>query len=93
MGKGCCQKSKTMVFEIRLASSPLKIFESLCFFNVYQLQGFFYKYFVVKSHKRVPKLIVEFNDASKTALGSKIRTPYSELCAFISGKVRRVINF
>jgi hypothetical protein len=73
MDEGWSQDSQTMVFEIRLDSSPHKIFESLLFTTSAIFKAFFDEYFVVKSHSRVLKLIVEFNDASKTGLGSKIR--------------------
>jgi hypothetical protein len=66
MDERCCQVSQTIVFEIRLASSPLKIFES--FFQRLSTSRLFYEYFVVKSHSRVLKLIVEFKDASKLVL-------------------------
>jgi hypothetical protein len=75
MGEGCCQMSQTMVFEIRPASSTLKIFESLFFSTSVNFKAFSDKYFVVKFHSLVMKLIVEFNSDSKTGLGSKIRTP------------------
>jgi hypothetical protein len=72
MDEGWSQDSQTMVFEIRLDSSPHKIFESLLFQRLLSSRHFFDEYFVVKSHSRVLKLLVEFNDASKTGLGSKI---------------------
>jgi hypothetical protein len=73
MGEGCCQESQTMVFEIRLASSPLKIFESLFFSTSVIFKAFFDEYFVVKSHSQFLRLIEEFNDASKT--GPTIQNP------------------
>jgi hypothetical protein len=36
-------------------------------------KAFFHTYFVIKSHLRVPKLLVELNDVFKTGLRSKIR--------------------
>ncbi len=58
-----------------VCSYPSQNFRKFVFSNVCQLQGFFDKYFVVRSHLRVLKLLVEFNDVFKTGLGSKIRTP------------------
>jgi hypothetical protein len=71
-----------MIFEIRIASSPLKIFESLFFSASVNFKAFFDKYFVVKSHACLFKLPMEFNEVSKIGLGSKIRTPYAEILAF-----------
>ncbi len=89
MIQGWSQVSQTSSSQIPSAPTPHKIFESLCFFSVCQLQGFFDEYFVVKSQFRDQKHLVEFNDVSKTALKSKIRTPWAEILAFFWDKVRR----
>jgi hypothetical protein len=51
--------SQTSFSEILSAPTPHKILESLCFFSVRQLQGFFDEYFLVKSHLReVPSYLL-----------------------------------
>ncbi len=66
-------------------------FQLFVFLSVSHLQGFvcFDKYFVVKSHSRVLKFLVEFNEVCKTGFESKIRTPWAEILAFFWDKVHR----
>jgi hypothetical protein len=82
MDEGWSQVSQTSFIEIRSDFSPHKVFESLFFSASVNFKDFFDDYFVVKSHSRVSKLLIEFNDVSKTGLGFKIRTPYAEILAF-----------
>jgi hypothetical protein len=57
------------------SSSPHKVVKSLCFGTSINFKAFFDKYFVVKSCSRFSKLLVEFNEDSKTGRGFKIRIP------------------
>jgi hypothetical protein len=89
MDEGWSQVSQTTFIEIRSDASLNKVVKSLCFGTLANFKACFDEYFVVKCHLRVWKLLVEFNDVSKTGLGSKIRTPYAEILAFFGDKVRR----
>ncbi len=89
MVQGWSQVSQTSFSQILSAPSLNKIFKSLCFFSVCQLQRFFYRYFAVKSYLRVLKFFVEFINVSQTGFKSKICTPWAEILAFFRGKVRR----
>jgi hypothetical protein len=82
MDEGWSLVSQTSFIEIRSASSPHKVFESLCFSASVNFKNFFDEYFVVKSLPRLSKLLVESTEVSKSVLGSKIRTPYVEILAF-----------
>jgi hypothetical protein len=67
MVQGWSQVSQTSFNQILSDPNLYKFFRKFVFFSVYQLQGFFDTYFVVKSHLRVQKFFVEFIDVSKTA--------------------------
>jgi hypothetical protein len=68
---------------------PEQSCQKFCFGTLANFKACFDEYFVVKCRLRVWKLLVAFNDVSKTGLGSKIRTPYAEILAFFGDKVRR----
>jgi hypothetical protein len=89
MVQGWFQVSQTSFSQILSASSPHKVFESLCFSASVNFKAFFDEYFVVKSHSCVLKFLIEFIDVSKTGLESKIRTPWAEIFEFFWDKVRR----
>ncbi len=89
MAQGWSQVSQTSFSQILSAPSPNKIFNSLCFFSVCPLQGFFDTYFAVKSHLRVLKFFEEFINFFKTGFKSKIRIPWAEILAFSWDKVHR----
>jgi hypothetical protein len=60
---------------------PLTKFSKVFFLMSVNFQGFFDEFFVVKSRLSLSKLLVEFNDAFKSGLGSKIHTTFSEILA------------
>jgi hypothetical protein len=89
MDEGWSQVSQTTFIEIWSDASQNKVLECLCFSTSVDFKAFFDKYFVVKCHLRVWKLLMEFNKVSKTGFASKIRTPCAEILAFFWNKVRR----
>ncbi len=74
-----CPKQVSLKSDLLL---PHKVFGSLFFSTSVNFKAFFDKYFVVKSHLRLSKLQIEFNDLSKAVPGFKIRTPWAEILAF-----------
>jgi hypothetical protein len=75
MDEGWSQVSQTTFIEIRSDASLNKVVKNLCFGTSANFKACFDEYFVVKCRLRVQKLLIEFNDVSKTGLGSKIRIP------------------
>jgi hypothetical protein len=73
MDEGWSQVSQTTFIEIRSDASLNKVLECLFLSASVNFKAFFDKYFVVKCHLRVWKLLVEFNEVSKTGFESKIR--------------------
>jgi hypothetical protein len=62
-----CPKQVSLKSDLLL---PHKVFESLCFSASVNFKAFFDGYFVVKSHWRLSKLLVESNEVSKSVLRS-----------------------
>jgi hypothetical protein len=85
--------SQTSFSQILSAPTPNKIFESLCFSASVNFKAFFDTYFVVKSHLRVQKFFVEFNDDPKTALKSKIVGKLKEFSWILLNNSKLSINF
>jgi hypothetical protein len=92
MDEGWSQVSQTSFSQIRSASSPQRVFESLFFSASVNFKAFFDECFVIKSLSRLSKLL-ESNKVSKTVLGSKIRAPYAEILAFFSVQGTQRLNF
>jgi hypothetical protein len=84
MVQGWSQKSFN---EILSASSLNQIFRKFVFSTFVNFKAFFDEFFVAKSRFGLLKLLVEFNDVSKTGLESKIRTPLAEILAFFWDKL------
>jgi hypothetical protein len=89
MDEGWSQVSETTFIEIWSDASLNKVLECLCFSTSVDFKAFFDKYFVVKCHLRVWKLLIEFNKVFKTGFASKIHTPSAEILKFFWNKVRR----
>jgi hypothetical protein len=79
MDEGWSQVPQTSFIEIRSDAFLNKVLECLCFGASVNFKDFFDKYFVVRSHLRVWRLLVEFNEVFKTVFKFKIRTPYAEI--------------
>ncbi len=92
MDEGWSQVSQTSFSQIRSASSPHKVFESLFFSASVSFKAFFDECFVIKSLSGLSKLLVESNKVSKTVLGSKIHALYAEILVFFQYKVRRIFK-